>query len=145
MNRKPIRLAAASAMAALAFGVAAPAATAATHTTAPATASVAAEQTAAQELARTLLTSPETQEFIASLDAADRAELEGIAAGTQGINVGKIVNLLKKVGGYAKAVAGGYETFKNWYNDKVPALVRWTIKGLSGGMSVYDIWWHLSH
>ncbi|WP_165484708.1 hypothetical protein [Streptomyces kasugaensis] len=53
-------------------------------------------------------------------------------------NWGKNWGALKKIGGFAKSVGGKYQNFANWVNSR-PWYVKYLIKGLSPGLSIYDI------
>ncbi|MFG3281587.1 hypothetical protein [Streptomyces sp. NPDC048111] len=55
-----------------------------------------------------------------------------------------IAAAFKKVGGFAKAAAGSYSDFKKWFDGLNP-WVRYPLKAVMPGMSLYDLWWHLNH
>ncbi|MFJ3875831.1 hypothetical protein ACIPW5_00065 [Streptomyces sp. NPDC090077] len=55
-----------------------------------------------------------------------------------------IASAFQKIGGFAKAVGGKYADFQQWFNSK-PAWVRYPIKAVMPGLSLYDIWWHFNH
>ncbi|MFI2077512.1 hypothetical protein [Streptomyces triculaminicus] len=129
MNQKSLRISAATVMAAVALGVAVPAATAAESHRAPAAQSVAmqtSELTASQ--VRQLLASPE---IVAELDAEGRAAVQavadgqaapGVAAGAASSAGKAIINLIKKQGPafFKKAVEAakkGTGAFNKWATD----------------------------
>ncbi|MGW1076449.1 hypothetical protein [Streptomyces sp. NPDC002537] len=126
MNRKTLRISAATAMAAVAFGIAAPAASAADVNRAPAAQSAPAAQpelSAAQ--ARQLLATPEIS---AELQGEGRAAVEAVAEGETSPRVkrsaassaGKaLLNAIKKQGpkfykSAVNAAKGGTKSFKKW-------------------------------
>jgi hypothetical protein len=141
VNRKTKRIAGATAIAALAIGVGGGVAQA--HTEAPAARTAVTapvnQQQAIRDAARALLNSD------IQYSAADRAELQTMADGHSGVQLraggrlGPLVKLLKKVPGFAKAVAGKYSDFKNWYNG-----LSWWIRGplaaAGVGSDLYGIW-----
>ncbi|MFI0737196.1 hypothetical protein ACH4PU_03640 [Streptomyces sp. NPDC021100] len=157
MKRTTLRSAGVIALAAVTIGVAAPAALAATEGTRPAAVAGLDDPTEedlhavtleeAQEAARSLLASDEreAQELVASLDPEELADLRAVADGQvpRDLNAAwaKILKLMKKIGGYGKAVVGSYKTFRNWYLG-LPWPVRAAIRSLSVGYSLYDIYWH---
>ncbi|WP_217146289.1 MULTISPECIES: hypothetical protein [Streptomyces] len=61
------------------------------------------------------------------------------AASTKGV-ASKLIAQLKKVPGYAKAVGGGFKSFKKWWDTKVPKAVKWSIKIAFGLDSAKEIW-----
>ncbi|MBC2875275.1 MULTISPECIES: hypothetical protein [Streptomyces] len=157
MKRTTLRSAGVIALAAVTIGVAAPAALAATEDTRPAAVAGLDDPTEedlhvvtlteAQEAARSLLASDEreAQELVASLDPEELADLRAVADGQAPQELkaswAKVLKLMKKIGGWAKAVAGTYKTFKDWYNG-LPWPVRAAIRSLTVGYSLYDIYWH---
>ncbi|MEU6960323.1 hypothetical protein [Streptomyces chrestomyceticus] len=123
VNRKTLRTSAAAVMAAVAFGIAAPAATAAQAPSTP-----TAQSTLSAPHARQLLASPEIS---AELGAEGRAAVTAVAAGTASAaeergaasSAGKaLIALIKKQGGafFKKAVnaaKGGAASFTKWAKD----------------------------
>ncbi|GGV55281.1 hypothetical protein GCM10010277_55200 [Streptomyces longisporoflavus] len=145
MNRKTIRIAGVTAIAALAIGVGGGVAQAHTEASAPRTAATAPvnQQQAIRDAARALLNSD------IQYSAADRAELKSMADGRTGVQLraggkfGPLIKLLRKVPGFAKAVAGKYDDFKKWYNG-----LSWWIRGPLAAAGVgSDLWgiWQLFH
>ncbi|WP_327591642.1 hypothetical protein [Streptomyces chartreusis] len=152
MKRNTLRIAGASAIAAIAVGIAGPSANALSHREAPA-APVAVEQMQAEtarEAARALLnsTDPAVQRLLGSLTAEERAQLAEAAEDSPfmapRINWGSVWNTLKKIGGFAKAIGGKYADFKRWV-DRQPWYTRALIKSVTPGLSLYDLWWHFNH
>ncbi|EME98524.1 hypothetical protein J7W19_20430 [Streptomyces mobaraensis NBRC 13819 = DSM 40847] len=157
MKRTTLRSAGVIALAAVTIGVAAPAALAATEDTRPAAVAGLDDPTEedlhavtldeAQEAARSLLASDEreAQELVASLDPEELADLRAVADGQAPqefkANWAKILKLMKKIGGWGKAVAGTYKSFRNWYFG-LPWPVRAAFRSLTVGYSLYDIYWH---
>ncbi|MEV7416520.1 hypothetical protein [Streptomyces sp. NPDC089919] len=142
MNRKTLRTGAVALVAALAFGAAAATAQAVGQPTpAPAASSGVAvtmtHEQAARELASNLL-KYEGDRFTAS----ERAELQSIANGTAPQAYGKLdalLKLLKKVKGFASAVAKKYDAFKAWYNG-LPWYIKGPLQAAGVGYNLYDIW-----
>ncbi|MFH8490240.1 hypothetical protein [Streptomyces longisporoflavus] len=145
MNRKTIRIAGVTAIAALAIGVGGGVAQAHTEASAPRSAATAPvnQQQAIRDAARALLNSD------IQYSAADRAELKSMADGRTGVQLraggkfGPLIKLLRKVPGFAKAVAGKYDDFKKWYNG-----LSWWIRGPLAAAGVgSDLWgiWQLFH
>ncbi|MEY2273823.1 hypothetical protein [Streptomyces sp. BF23-19] len=137
MNRNTIRIGGVAVLAALALGVGGTAAQAAT--TAPATLSITATTTeqrqAVQSLATALLNSP------IEYTAAERAELQSIANG-EAATAGRydgLLKLLKKVPGFAKAVAGPFVNFVNWYNG-LAWYYKAPLQAANVGANLYGIW-----
>ncbi|MFH8894489.1 hypothetical protein [Streptomyces sp. NPDC017949] len=137
MNRNTIRIAGVAVLAALALGVGGTAAQAAT--TAPATPSITVTTTeqrqAVQSLATALLNSP------VEYTAAERAELQSIANG-EAATAGKfdgLIKLLKKVPGFAKAVAGPFVDFYNWYKN-LAWYWKAPLQAANVGANLYGIW-----
>ncbi len=65
-----------------------------------------------------------------------------MANGDDAVTLGKfdgLVKLLKKVPGFAKAVAGKYDDFKKWYNGLSP-WVRGPLAVAGVGSDLYGIW-----
>ncbi|MFJ6694937.1 hypothetical protein ACIQM4_02530 [Streptomyces sp. NPDC091272] len=137
MNHNSIRYAAATALAAVTLGVAAPMASATeAHRAVPAQVSV--EQITAADLVSLIAASPAAQtNGEASLTPEALQELQEISEQRQyaGGRVGAAIALLKKSGGLvkagAKAALGGIKK----YNDWVSSLsnwnpVKWALKGL---------------
>ncbi|GHE75227.1 hypothetical protein GCM10018785_49510 [Streptomyces longispororuber] len=138
MNRKTIRMAAATAVAALALGVGGGVAQAHSEARTARTAVTSPQERAGiQAAARALLKSD------IKYSAADRAELRAMANGDvafkAGGKLGALVKLLKKVPGFAKAVAGKYNDFKKWYNGLSP-WVRYPLAAAGVGSDLYSIW-----
>ncbi|MGH3309568.1 MAG: hypothetical protein ACRDP3_03125 [Streptomyces sp.] len=148
MKRNTLRIAGASALAAVVFGVAAPAASAATQRSTHAPAISAAQHSEAQQAARGLLRSNDAgaRALVSGLSAAQQADLQKVAKG-EFVAAGKwsaIWNVLKKIGGFGKAIAGKYKDFKRWY-DGLSWWQKAAIKAVSPGLTIYDIWWHFNH
>ncbi len=79
---------------------------------------------------------------VARHDAATKvpsAREHGETASTRGL-ASKLIGQLKKVPGYAKAVAGGINKFKKWWDTKVPKTVKWGIKVAFGLDSAQEVW-----
>ncbi|GLW13898.1 hypothetical protein Stsp01_06410 [Streptomyces sp. NBRC 13847] len=152
MSHERLRIAAATTMAAVAIGVAAPAATAATMS--PSGLPAAQEVQVTESLAALLESkAPEARAFLSLFSADEIAEFKRAAdtapskSGPQALaapNWGKIWSALKKIGGFTKAVGGKYATFKKWVDSR-PWYIKYLIKGLSPGLTLYDIWWHFNH
>ncbi|MEU7596518.1 hypothetical protein AB0B79_26315 [Streptomyces sp. NPDC039022] len=148
VNRNTLRTSAATVMAAVAFGIAAPAATAAE---APST--TAAQSTLSAPHARQLLASPEIS---AELGAEGRAAVAAVAAGTASAaeergaasSAGKaLIALIKKQGGafFKKAVSAakkGTASFKKWA-DSLPWYHPVRIAVAASGADVLD--WIVRH
>lgn len=97
------------------------------------------QQQAIRDAARALLNSD------IQYRAADRAELHAMAD-SKGANqfrgggkLSGLISLVKKVPGFAKAVAGKYSDLKRWYNG-----LSWWIRGplaaAGVGSDLYGIW-----
>ncbi|MFJ8478422.1 hypothetical protein [Kitasatospora sp. NPDC094011] len=74
--------------------------------------------------------------------ADERAEIQAIADGSAAQDRGKfdaLVKLLKKVKGFAGAVAKSYDAFKGWY-DGLPWYVKGPLSAAGVGSNLYDIW-----
>ncbi|MFI9028955.1 hypothetical protein [Streptomyces sp. NPDC053560] len=154
MNHKHVRTAAAAIVAAITVGVAAPAATAATS---PQTRLAAAQEAQLPSTFKAFLDSddPEVRAFLSVFTPEELAEMQQVADGHDGAaahsakalkapNWGKIWGALKKIGGFAKAVGGKYNDFKKWVDSR-PWYVKYLIKSVTPGLSLYDIWWHFNH
>ncbi|WP_328299844.1 hypothetical protein OG389_20065 [Streptomyces sp. NBC_00435] len=140
MKRNTLRMAAVSAVAALALGGGAGLAQA----SAAPTASVAASQSApaiqraeAQQAARALLTSS----LADRLTSAERAELTGVANGeaSAASRWSAIRTAFSKVGGFAKAIAGKYGDFKKWY-DGLSWYAKLPLQAVTPGLTLLDIY-----
>ncbi|MFF8941169.1 hypothetical protein ACF1A5_02600 [Streptomyces sp. NPDC014864] len=149
-----IRLAAVSVLAALGVAAAAPMAMA---EDAPTPVVTSAQEPEAAQALQALLDSkdPEVQAFMAEFGGGqDLAALQQAAAapskpggGITALKVpkwGQIAAALKKIAGFTKAVAGKYDDFKRWVDSR-PWYVKYAIKAVSPGLSLYDIWWHFNH
>ena len=152
MKRTFLRASAATALAAVAFGVAAPAASAVEHRTAePRIASAAQpEPVLSAAEARAFLAAPELR---AELGAEARADLQAVADGeatalqqrSAASSAAKAVwNLIKKAGPgvvkAAKKAAGKYGDFRNWVNGLPwynPIKLAWQA---AGAEAQYRIW-----
>jgi hypothetical protein len=148
MNRRTLHSAAAALVAAIALGCAGTTAQAATSGPPPAASRASAQlpgsaqltpDQAARQLAANLLTYEG-----ASLTAQDRAELRAIADGAgvaerAGGKFGALLNALKKVKGFAQAVAKSYAEFKAWF-DRLPWYVKAPLQALGVGSNLLDIW-----
>ncbi|MGW4646669.1 hypothetical protein [Kitasatospora sp. NPDC004289] len=149
MNRKHIRLAAASALAAVALGVAAPAANAAEAHRAPA-AAVALQQADTARLVTLIQQSPAAAtNGEAGLTAAELAELRNLQ--NQQVQYGSpkaeaIKALLKKSGSLFKAgiraAKNGADAYRKWV-DSLSNLnpLKWTLKALPGAVQLEVIDW----
>ncbi|MFF4213395.1 hypothetical protein ACFYZE_29430 [Streptomyces sp. NPDC001796] len=150
---KPIRMrvAAVSVLAAIGLAAAAPMATAEEL---PKAAAASAQEVGAAESLKALLDSkdPEVQAFMANFSSEELAAFKQPAetkpgdgmVGLKAPNWGQIMRALKKIGGFARAVAGKYDDFKRWVDDR-PWYIKYAIKAISPGLSLYDIWWHFNH
>lgn len=135
-----LRVGAATVMAALAFGVAGTTAHAATAqpVSAEADSVTLTKSQAARQIAANLL-KYEGDRFTAQ----ERAELQAIADGKDAQTFkGKLdvlLNMLKKVKGFTKAVAGSYAAFKAWYGG-LPWYVKGPLTAAGVGSDLYSIW-----
>ncbi|MFJ8147080.1 hypothetical protein ACIQ8D_14360 [Streptomyces sp. NPDC096094] len=138
MNSNALRMAAVSAVTAIALGGTAGLAQAAQPAPSPTRATVTATQQAeAQHAARTLLASP----LAAELSAAERSEMRAVADG-QYAAAGKwsaIKAAFSKVGGFAKAIKGKYSDFKKWY-DGLSWWVKAPLKAITPGLTLLEIY-----
>ncbi|MEW2525392.1 hypothetical protein [Streptomyces sp. NPDC047071] len=152
MKRTTLRMSAATAMAAVAFGIAAPAASAVEdhRTEAPVATATQTDSVLSAAEAKALLATPEIH---AELTPDARAELKAVADGSAtevqakgaASSAGKAVwNLIKKAGPKvvkaAKKAAGKYSTFRNWVNDLKwynPIKLAWMAAGQE---TQYRIW-----
>ncbi|MER6218766.1 hypothetical protein ABT213_32635 [Streptomyces sp. NPDC001674] len=135
MNRNTIRIGGVAVLAALALGLGGTVAQASTTPALTITATTQEQQQAVRSMATALLNSP------IEYSAADRAELEAIANG-ESAAAGKfdgIVKLLKKIPGFAKAVAGSFNDFKAWY-DALAWYWKAPLTGIGWGGDLYTIW-----
>jgi hypothetical protein len=139
MNSNAVRMAAVSAVTAIALGAtaglaqaseSAPAGTARTAVTAP-------QQAEAQQAARTLLASP----LAAELSAAERSEMRAVADGQYAAagKWGAIKAAFSKIGGFAKAIKGKYGDFKKWY-DGLSWWVKAPLKAITPGLTLLEIY-----
>ncbi|MEV6731358.1 MULTISPECIES: hypothetical protein [unclassified Streptomyces] len=137
MNRNTVRIGGVAVLAALALGLGGTAAQASTAPPVPhaITATTQDQQQAIRLLANGLLNSP------IEYSAAERAELQEIANGESSTagRLDPLIKLLKKVPGFAAAVAGKYSDFKAWYDGlswywKAPLSAA----GVAGDL--YTIW-----
>ncbi|MEV7466137.1 hypothetical protein AB0O20_06430 [Streptomyces kronopolitis] len=142
MNRKGLRIAAATAMAGVAFGVAAPAANAAeAHRTAAAAPAVSAAELAAMKAANPAsatngeagITPQQLAEMTALAKAAGAQPDSGASSSLAGGKLGSLINLLKKSPGLLKAAVkaakGGARAFEKWTNSLSNwNPVKWAIK-----------------
>ncbi|MFE0173235.1 hypothetical protein ACFWZ2_13015 [Streptomyces sp. NPDC059002] len=137
MNRKPIRYVAATAMAAVALGVAAPMASAVEAQRNTAT-QVSVDRISADELAALIAASPAAQSNgEAELTPEILQELQQLQEQPQYAKgrLGAVIEVLKKSGGLVKS--GAKAALKGWkkYNEWVNSLsnwnpVKWTLKSL---------------
>ncbi|WP_171164036.1 hypothetical protein [Streptomyces sp. I05A-00742] len=157
MKRTTLRSAGITALAAVTIGVAAPTALAATEDNRRTVVAGIDDPTPedlhvitpeeAQEAAQSLLDSDEAevQELLQSLDTEELADLQAVAEGQSAqalqVNWGKIWKVLKKIGGFAKAVKGSYSKFKKWYNG-LPWWSKALIRTATVGVQLYDVYWH---
>ncbi|MED7947577.1 hypothetical protein [Streptomyces sp. BE303] len=133
MNRNRLRIGGVAALAALTLTFGGSVAQASTAT--PAITVTPGQQQAVQSLATALLNSP------VAYSAAERAELQQIASGTTAL-AGKfdgIINLLKKVPGFIKAVGGTYGAFVDWYNG-LAWYWKAPLTAANVGGNLYTIW-----
>ncbi|MFG3397490.1 hypothetical protein [Streptomyces parvus] len=152
MKANILRVSAATAMAAVAFGVAAPAASAAEHQRAEAriAATVGTEPALGAAEARALLAAPEFSAELAPRAQADlRAVADGTATEAQQLSARASIastlwKLIKKAGPgtvkAAKKAAGKYSTFRNWVNDLPwynPIKLAWQA---AGAEAQYQMW-----
>jgi len=138
MNRNTLRMAAVSAVTAVALGGTAGLAQASeARAAAPQTVSVT-QQVDAQQAARTLLASP----LAVNLSAVERTELNAIASGERAearISWSAIRAAFSRVAGFARAIAGTYTKFKEWYD----ALSWWQkapLRAITPGLTLLDIY-----
>jgi hypothetical protein len=131
-------MAAVSAVAAVAFGATAGLAQASeARAVAPQTVSVT-QQAEAQQIARTLLAS----ELASGLSAAERTELNAIASGERAqarVSWSAIRAAFSRIAGFARAIAGTYTKFKEWYD----ALSWWQkapLRAITPGLTLLDIY-----
>ncbi|MFE9354051.1 hypothetical protein ACFYPB_07565 [Streptomyces olivaceoviridis] len=147
MTRKQIRIGVAAALVAVTVGVAAPTAMAAQEHTALAQAvstSLAGEDGNVTNHAEFVnyLNSAEGQALIAEAELTD-AERDALYSSDTSSDVvvqsrlSAILKALKKIKGWAAAAKASYTKFKDWYNAKVPAAIRWVI---SWGYDLYTIY-----
>ncbi|GAA2955477.1 MULTISPECIES: hypothetical protein [Streptomyces] len=136
MNRNTLRMAAVSAVAAIALGGTAGLAQAA-PAPAPQAAVSVTQQAEAQQAARALLASP----FAVSLSAAERTEMTQIANGevSAASKWSAIKAAFSKVGGFAKAIGGKFSDFKKWY-DGLSWWVRAPLAAISPGLTLLEIY-----
>ncbi|GGK63602.1 hypothetical protein GCM10010094_25530 [Streptomyces flaveus] len=130
-------MAAVSTAAAIALGGAAGLAQASTAPAATPQAVSVTQQVEARQAASALLASP----FAASLSAAERAEMTKIASGEAAAasKWDAIRAAFKKVGGFARAIAGKYSDFKKWY-DGLSWWVRAPLAAISPGLTLLEIY-----
>ncbi|MER7666798.1 hypothetical protein [Streptomyces sp. NPDC096193] len=95
------------------------------------------QQTEAQQAARTLLSSP----LAVNLSAAERTEMNKIASGefAAASKWSAIRAAFSKVGGFAKAIAGKYSTFKKWY-DGLSWWQKAPLRAITPGLTILDIY-----
>ncbi|MFB6551905.1 hypothetical protein [Streptomyces sp. NPDC056405] len=138
MNSNALRMAAVSAVTAVALGGTAGLAQAAQPAPSPARATVTVTQQAeAQQAARTLLASP----LAAELSAAERSEMRAVADGQYAAagKWGAIKAAFSKIGGFAKAIKGKYSDFKKWY-DGLSWWVKAPLKAITPGLTLLEIY-----
>ncbi|MFJ8012751.1 hypothetical protein [Streptomyces sp. NPDC096339] len=137
MNRNTLRMAAVSAVAAIAIGGGAGLAQASSASVAAPQSVSATQQAEAQQAARTLLASP----LAAELTPAERAEMNKIVAGeaSAASKWSAIRAAFSKVGGFAKAIGGKYSDFKKWY-DGLSWWVRAPLAAVSPGLTLLEIY-----
>jgi hypothetical protein len=137
MNRNALRMAAVSAVAAVAFGGAAGLAQASEVSAAGPQAVSATQQAEAQQAARTLLASP----LASGLSDAERTQMNKIADGefSAASKWSVIKAAFSKVGGFAKAIAGKYSDFKKWY-DGLSWWVKAPLQAVSPGLTILEIY-----
>ncbi|MEU6082763.1 hypothetical protein [Streptomyces sp. NPDC047108] len=137
MNRNTLRMAAVSAVTAIAIGGGAGLAQAQqTPAAAPQTVS-ATQQAQAQQAARALLASP----LAADLSAAERTEMNKMANGqfSAASKWSAIRAAFSRVGGFAKAIGGKFSDFKKWY-DGLSWWVRAPLAAVSPGLTLLEIY-----
>ncbi|MFE0803010.1 hypothetical protein [Streptomyces sp. NPDC058812] len=138
MNSNALRMAAVSAVTAIALGGTAGLAQAAQPAPSPTRVTVTATQQAeAQQAARTLLASP----LAAELSATERSEMRAVADGQYAAagKWGAIKAAFSKVGGFAKAIKGKYSDFKKWY-DGLSWWVKAPLKAITPGLTLLEIY-----
>ncbi|GAA5211227.1 MULTISPECIES: hypothetical protein [Streptomyces] len=139
MNSNTLRMAAVSAVTAIALGGTAGLAQAAQPAPASTTrtAVTATQQAEAQQAARTLLASP----LAAELSAAERSEMRAVADGQYAAagKWGAIKAAFSKIGGFAKAIKGKYSDFKKWY-DGLSWWVKAPLKAITPGLTLLEIY-----
>lgn len=137
MNRNTLRMAAVSAVAAIAIGGGAGLAQASSASVAAPQSVSATQQAEAQQAARTLLASP----LAADLTPAERTEMNKIVAGeaSAASKWSAIRAAFSKVGGFAKAIGGKFSDFKAWY-EGLSWWVRAPLSAISPGLTLLEIY-----
>ncbi|MFD7558892.1 hypothetical protein ACFV9E_30710 [Streptomyces sp. NPDC059835] len=137
MNRNTLRMAAVSAVAAIAIGGGAGLAQASSTSVAAPQSVSATQQAEAQQAARALLASP----LAAELTPAERTEMNRIVAGeaSAASKWSAIRAAFSKVGGFGKAIGGKFSDFKKWY-DGLSWWVRAPLAAVSPGLTLLEIY-----
>lgn len=137
MNRNTLRMAAVSAVAAIAIGGGAGLAQASTASVAAPQSVSATQQAEAQQAARALLASS----LADKLTATERVEMAEIANGESSAasKWSAIRAAFSKVGGFAKAIAGKYSDFKKWY-DGLSWYAKLPLQAVTPGLTLLDIY-----
>ncbi|MFG2193546.1 hypothetical protein [Streptomyces sp. NPDC048639] len=137
MNRNTLRMAAVSAVTAIAIGGGAGLAQAHQAPAAVPHAVSATQQAQAQQAARALLASP----LAAELSAAERTEMNKIVTGklSAASKWSAIKAAFSRVGGFAKAIGGKFSDFKKWY-DGLSWWVRAPLAAVSPGLTLLEIY-----
>lgn len=137
MNRNILRMAAVSAVAAIAIGGGAGLAQAAPASVAASQTVSATQQAEAQQAARALLSGP----LAGQLSVAERTEMNKIANGelSAASKWSAIRAAFSKVGGFAKAIGGKFSDFKKWY-DGLSWWVRAPLAAVSPGLTLLEIY-----
>jgi succinate dehydrogenase/fumarate reductase flavoprotein subunit len=137
MNRNTLRMAAVSAVAAIALGGSAGLAQASEgRTTAPQIVSTA-QQAEAQQAARALLEGP----LAPSLTDAERTEMMKIASGeAAGASKWSAIRAaLSKIGGFGKAIGGKFSDFQKWW-DGLKWWQKLPVTAISPTLTAVEIW-----
>ncbi len=137
MNRNTLRMAAVSAVAAIAIDGGAGLAQASTASVAAPQSVSVSEQAAAQASARALLVGS----LASQLTPAERAEMTQIANGeaSAASRWAAIRAAFSKVGGFAKAIAGKYSDFKKWY-DGLSWWAKVPLRAVMPGLTLLDVY-----
>lgn len=137
MNRNTLRMAAVSAVAAIALGGTASLAQASEGRTAAPQIVSTTQQAEAQQAARALLGSP----LAASLTHAERTEMTKIANGevAAASRWSAIRAALSKIGGFTKAIGGKYSDFQKWW-DGLKWWQKLPVTAISPSLTALEIY-----